>query len=100
MLLKERGREGGLWGVKVQMATSRSRSDLEGNRCPGVRGGLCSQETEDSAPVRAALKPTVAFEVSSRVNMMPESILQTDVFYISMNYLSKEHKIYPQTSAT
>lgn len=31
---------------------------------------------------------------------MPESILQTDVFYISMNYLSKEHKIYPQTSAT
>lgn len=31
---------------------------------------------------------------------MPESILQTDVFYTSKNYPSKKHEIYQQTSAT
>lgn len=68
--------------------------------CPGLRGGLCTQEAEDKVTVTGALKHTVAFKVPSQVNMMPESILQTDVFYTRTNYPSRNHKIYTQVSAT
>lgn len=68
--------------------------------CVGVRAELCSQEAEDKITVTVALKPRAAFKVSSQVNMMPESILQTDVFYTRMNYPSKNHEIYTQASAT
>lgn len=65
-----------------------------------LRGGVCTQEAEDKVTVTGALKPTVAIKVPSQVNMMPESILQTDVFHTRMNYPSKNHEIYTQASAT
>lgn len=83
-------------GVK-KMVTSR---ELEGKVCPGAGVGLCALEPEDKVTVTGALKPTAAFKVPSQVNMMPESILQTDLFYTRMNYPSKNHKIYTQASAT
>lgn len=68
--------------------------------CPGARGGLCALEPEDKVTVTGALKPTAASKVLSQVNMMPEPILQTDLFYTRMNYPSKNHEIYTQASAT
>lgn len=68
--------------------------------CPGARVGLCALEAEDKVPVTGALKPTAAFKVPSQVNMMPESILQTDLFNTRMNYPSKNHEIYTQAFAT
>lgn len=59
-----------------------------------------SQEAEDKVTVTGALKPTAAFKVPSQVNMMPEPILQTDVFYSRIINPSKNHEIYTQASAT
>lgn len=74
--------------------------ELDGKVCPGISVELCSQEAEDKVTVTVALKPRVAFKVPSQVNMMPESILQTDAFYTRMNQPSKKHEIYTQASAT
>lgn len=86
--LSLRAKEGGLQGVKKKVTSSVS---WKGRCVQKLRGGLCTQEAEDKVTVTGALKPTVTFKIPSQVNMMPKSILHTDLFYTRMNYPSKNH---------